>query len=665
MKKAIAFLLVVLSVLFLLVSCAPSAKSNNSKNSVKMNSPIIFGELRDGEYSEGKILIGYENKQAALEVAKLLNGTIVVDLPEIKMISVKFNGTVLSAYEKIKKANIKGIKYVEPSYKRELVKPLPVENNIALEKFEPKTLSARGEEEFSTSLWGLEAIGATDVWNEASGTNVIVAVVDTGVDGTHPDLQGQLVKGYRPLTGEELGEASDSSYGGPHGTHVAGTIAAKKDGKGIVGVAPNAKIMPIVIFDTEGYVGDDYVAEGIIWAVDHGAKVMNNSWGGWGYSHTMKAAFDYALEHGVTMVVSAGNDHTDQHLHYPSGYPGVIQVAAVEYYGGSYRTVWFSNRSDAITVGAPGVKILSTVPLEESLGYEGHSVVSENEGTYAYYQGTSMASPHVTGVVALLLQKYPNAKPWQIRRLLQQTAVDIDEPGFDHNSGYGLVNVKNAFAGSLPTTGGLTFNVEVTDAYGNWNVPTVFVTLKRIDGAGGDYFAKTDINGVAKFSNIDAGKYQLILGGPDSNERALANFGEGSMPGGFAINWRMEEERQITEEVNLTSDSTKTYAFESDFKVKFDTELTGASIKVFNFLAEEVFELPYNNVTKNLSDLSGFVQLSISLVSPATEDVTVSGKVYLNGHEIPVEAVIPAGESEAIVSDIYGPNAWWTVFGKK
>ena len=127
----------------------------------------------------------------------------------------------------------------------------------------------------------------------------------------------------------------------------------------------------------------------------------------------------------------------------------------------------------------------------------------------------------------------------------------------------------------------------------------------------------------------------------------------------------MEEERQITEEVNLTSDSTKTYAFESDFKVKFDTKLTGASIKVFNFLAEEVFELPYNNVTKNLSDLSGFVQLSISLVSPATEDVTVSGKVYLNGHEIPVEAVIPAGESEAIVSDIYGPNAWWTVFGKK
>ncbi|MFN6992561.1 MAG: S8 family serine peptidase, partial [Fervidobacterium sp.] len=168
------------------------------------------------------------------------------------------------------------------------------------------------------------------LWNEASGTDIIVAVVDTGVDGTHPDLEGKVIKGFRPLTGEELPEGTDSSYGGSHVTHVAGTIAAKKDGKGIVGVAPGAKIMPIVIFDYGGgYIGDDYTAMGIIWAVDHGAKVMNHSWGGWGYSHTLKAAFDYALQNNVVMVASAGNSHSDDHHHYPSAYPGVISVAAV------------------------------------------------------------------------------------------------------------------------------------------------------------------------------------------------------------------------------------------------------------------------------------------------------------------------------------------------
>ncbi len=670
MKKIYFVLTALLLAVFLFVSCTSQGlKDNtnieNTKNVQKVEGPIVFGELKDNEYTEGKVLVGYTDKAAALEVVKLLNGKIVVDLPEINMLSVEFKGTVAEAYRKIKEANIKGIKYIEPSYKRELIKPLPVENKELASKFEPKTMSLRGEEEFSTSLWGLEAIGATEVWPKASGTGIIVAVVDTGVDGTHPDLEGQVIEGYRPLTDKILPAGTDSSYGGAHGTHVAGTIAAKKDGKGIVGVAPNAKIMPIVIFDINRYVGDDYVAAGIIWAVKHGAKVMNHSWGGWGYSHTLKAAFDYALDRGVLMVVSAGNDHTDQHMHYPSGYPGVIQVAAAEYYGGNYRTVWFSNRSDAITVAAPGVKILSTVPMKGSIGYESYSVVSPgNKGTYDYYQGTSMASPHVTGVVALLLQKYPNAKPWQIRKLIQQTAVDIDDPGFDHNSGYGLVNVKNAFSVALPSTGGASLNVLVTDAYESWKVPTVFVTLKRLGGVGGDYFAKTDNNGIARFSNIDAGKYEVILGGPDSYERAMAVYGSGSMPGGFAINWRMEEERQISEVIQLTSDATKVYNFESEFKVKFTTPLSGASIRVSNYLTGE-YEIPYNLTIKNLSSESGFLDIFVNLANPANTDTTIQGTVILNGYQIPVRGFIPKDATSTKITDAFGENAWWTVFGKK
>jgi len=633
----------------------------------------IFGDLKAGQYTEGKILVGYTNRTSALKVAELLNGKVVVDLPEISMISISFNGTVEQAYEKIRKADIQGLKYVEPSYKRELIEPMPVDNSIIQSSkngMKALSSSSRGSEEFSTSLWGIEAIGAAEVWPEASGTDVIVAVVDTGVDGTHPDLEGQVIAGYRPATDEELPAGADSSYGGAHGTHVAGTIAAKADGTGIVGIAPNAKIMPIVIFDDpklvggNGFVGDDLVAAGIVWAVENGAKAMNNSWGGWGYSQTLKAAFDYALDNDVVVMVSAGNDHTDQHILYPAGYPGIIEVAAVEYNGGEYKTTLFSSRSDGIAVGAPGVKILSTVPLDESLGAEGYSVISaENGGTYDYYDGTSMACPHVTGSVALLLQKYPNAKPWQIRQLLQQTAVDsIDGPGWDHNSGYGLINLKNAFAAALPTTGGLTYNIEVTDAYGDWGVPTVFVTMKRVDSAGTSYYAKTNDYGIAHFSNIDAGNYELIIGGPDSYDRVLADYGYGSVPGGYAINYRMEEERQVTELVNLTTDATKTYAFNSQFKVEFGTQLDGAEIELIPlFPISDPATCVYSTTEKDFSENSGLFDLFVWLSEPAANDITIEGTVTLNGYKIPVSGTILKDSQATLISDNTG--GWWTVFG--
>jgi len=675
MKRLTFIFLAILVSLFVFVSCTqtvkPSTNSNNSNvtNSSKTgNDLIVFGELKAGEYTEGKVLVGYTDRTSALKVVELLNGRIVVDLPEISMISISFNGTVEQAYEKIQKADIQGLKYVEPSYKRELIEPMPVDNStIQSSKNGVKTFSdgsLRGSEEFSQSLWGIEAIGATEVWPEASGTGVIVAVIDTGVDGTHPDLEGQVIAGYRPKTDKDLPAGTDSSYGGAHGTHVAGTIAAKADGKGIVGIAPNAKIMPIVIFDDTGFVGDDLVAAGIVWAVENGAKAMNNSWGGWGYSQTLKAAFDYALDNDVVVMVSAGNDHTDQHILYPAGYPGIIEVAAVEYNGGEYKTTLFSSRSDGIAVGAPGVKILSTVPLDESLGAEGYSVISaENGGTYDYYDGTSMACPHVTGSVALLLQKYPNAKPWQIRQLLQQTAVDsIDGPGWDHNSGYGLINLKNAFAAALPTTGGLTYNIEVTDAYGDWGVPTVFVTMKRVDSAGTSYYAKTNDYGIAHFSNIDAGNYELIIGGPDSYDRVLADYGYGSVPGGYAINYRMEEERQVTELVNLTTDATKTYAFNSQFKVEFGTQLDGAEIELIPlFPISDPATCVYSTTEKDFSENSGLFGLFVWLSEPAANDITIEGTVTLNGYKIPVSGTILKDSQATLISD--NTDAWWTVFG--
>ncbi|MDK2839911.1 MAG: hypothetical protein PWQ83_1480 [Thermosipho sp. (in: thermotogales)] len=647
-------------VLFLILSsCGLNNITQNSNISNNTGLDIKLGSL-DFEYEEGKVLVGYENREEVNKIVEALNGKIAVDLPQIKMVSIKFNGTVEEAYEKILKLGLKGIRYVEPSYKRYIIDPKPVDNNMINKNNETgiNSTNPRDDEEFSKYLWGLEALNVKDVWDmRYTGKGVIVAVVDSGVDGTHPDLKGQVIEGYRPKTGEILPADTDSSFGGAHGTHVAGTIAASDNSLGIIGVAPDAKIMPIVIFDVEGYVGDDAVADGIIWAVDHGADILQNSWGGWGYSYTLKEAFDYALDRDVVVTVSAGNDHTDQHLHYPSGYPGIIQVAAVEFNGGEYRTTWFSNRSDAITVGAPGVDILSTVPQATALGYEDAELADSFGGLYAFYQGTSMACPHVSGVVALLKEKYPNAKVWQIRKLIEQGAVDIDKAGYDHDSGFGLVNAKNSINLTLPTDGGVTFNVEAIDSLDN-GIPGVFVTLKRVDGVGGDYFAKTDRTGIAHFSNIDAGKYEVIVGGPDSNDRSYS--GDGYF--GNSSSKRREEERQYVKTVNVTADATETFTFTSTFKVEFDepgVDLGQATITVdsesFNYLSETFV----SNLKYDFSSIAGLVYLRLER-SNVGATCTVNGTATLNGYEIPVTAVFASEDAtlSTVVDDVYGESSW-------
>ncbi|MBO8160333.1 MAG: S8 family serine peptidase [Thermosipho sp. (in: Bacteria)] len=686
MKKILKYTIPVVLVLFLILSACgvnnlSSDKLNLSDNnltaSVTENSTIKFGEL-DVEYEEGKILVGYENKEEVDKILEALNGTIAVDLPQIKMVSIKFDGTVKEAYEKILKLDLKGIKYVEPSYKRYIIDPKPIseETNKLIKEIKQTSVdvfAGRDDEEFSKYLWGLEALDVEQAWNAGyTGKGVVVAVIDTGVDGTHPDLVGQVIEGYRPLTDEVLEAGTDSSYGGAHGTHVAGTIAATDNGMGIIGVAPDAKIMPIVIFDTGGYVGDDEVAEGVIWAVDHGANVLQNSWGGWGYSYTLKNAYDYALDNDVVVTVSAGNDHTDQHLHYPSNYPGIIQVAAVEYYGGEYRTTWFSNRSDAITVGAPGVAILSTVPGISSIGYEGYTLEGSLGGFYDFYQGTSMACPHVSGLVALLLEKYPDASPWQIRKLIENGAVDIDEVGFDHSSGYGLINANNSISSDLPADGGLSFDVVALDSWGN-GISGVFVTMKRLDGEGADYFAKSDYSGVAHFSNIDAGEYEIIVGGPDSNDRAYAGGYYG-----MSYAYRREEERQYSDIVNLATDTTKVFEFSSTFEVNFDeptVDLGQATVTIDSALYELILGTRYSYdaeafATNMTYDFSWVADLSLLRVerSNVGTTCTVSGTVTLNGYEIPVFGTFDSTDATLATVDetggVYGPSLWWLLFGQ-
>ncbi len=381
MKKLMMSLVVLV---FLVSACMVKTPQLQTDLSSEVNRMINYD--RTAEIMSNVLIVGYSNnKQDAIELVKSIdpNAKVRAHLDQINAISFEISKPFDELIEEVRQKLVadKELKekftYFEPSYKRYLIEPLKSDEWKKLQwsgtieslKVKASSSSVQPEDDgFWKWLWGARKVKAPEAWNLGyTGAGVIVAVVDTGVDGTHQDLQGQLVTGFRPSTGDLLAPDSDSSYGGAHGTHVAGTIAAKDNDIGIVGVAPNAKIMPIVIFEEDGYVGDDLVVNGFFWAAENGAKIFSNSWGGKGYSITLAHAIARIMkDYNGIFVASAGNSHTDE-IHYPSCYPGVINVAASTATDGITD---FSTRGRWVTVAAPGdFTILSTVPGPDKLGY--------------------------------------------------------------------------------------------------------------------------------------------------------------------------------------------------------------------------------------------------------------------------------------------------------
>ncbi|MBK6763153.1 MAG: S8 family serine peptidase [Micrococcales bacterium] len=262
--------------------------------------------------------------------------------------------------------------------------------------------------------WGVMSVQAPAAWLATRGAGVTVAVVDTGVDAGHEDLAGQVLPGVDLMGRRTSAESSDLNG---HGTHVAAIIAAADNGAGGVGVAPQARILPIRVLDADGagYAGD--VAEGIVWAVDHGAQVINLSLGGPVPSQAQAAAVEYAGEHGVAIVVAAGNSGPGAVPDYPAAFEGVTAVAAAT---PQKAVASFSSRGTYVDLAAPGTMILSALPGNH----------------YAHQSGSSMAAPFVAGVAALLYALDPDL---DVAGVLTSTATDIDVPGPDVASGAGLV----------------------------------------------------------------------------------------------------------------------------------------------------------------------------------------------------------------------------------
>ena len=258
------------------------------------------------------------------------------------------------------------------------------------------------------NLWSLDNINVPDVWygdginKGATGSEVVVAVVDTGVDLDHSEFKDRLVSGYDFVENDSV--ADD---GNGHGTHVAGTIAGANDGFGVTGVAHDAAIMPIRVLDDNGYGWTSDIIAGTRWAAENGADVINLSLGGGGYSQSMADTVAYASSLGAVVVMAAGNSGFAS-PDYPAAYAvnHGIAVGAVDQQD---SMAGFSNRAGSSVINyvtAPGVDIFSAIPND----------------SYGNLSGTSMAAPHVAGVAALLKSYDQNISSDRIEDLLIGTA---------------------------------------------------------------------------------------------------------------------------------------------------------------------------------------------------------------------------------------------------
>jgi type VII secretion-associated serine protease mycosin len=284
--------------------------------------------------------------------------------------------------------------------------------------------------------WGMMKIGMPSVWPVNGGNpRVVVAVIDTGVDPRHPDLANALVPGTSVLAGSS---GPDDDHG--HGTHVSGVIAASaNDGRGISGIAPNCKIMPVKVLNHEGKGDTGDIVTGLIWAVNHGAKVVNMSLGGTGGSRALMAAVQYAQAKDVLVVAAMGNEGANSQ-EYPAGYPGVMAVGATD---PQDQQADFSNFGTWISVAAPGTDILSTLPTRAV-------TVVRDEGKetgYDVMDGTSMASPFVAGLAALVRSANPQLTAAQVKSRIEKTSDDLGARGFDEKFGWGRINAVRALAG--------------------------------------------------------------------------------------------------------------------------------------------------------------------------------------------------------------------------
>jgi type VII secretion-associated serine protease mycosin len=281
--------------------------------------------------------------------------------------------------------------------------------------------------------WQLDELGAREAWRYSRGDGVIVGVLDSGVDAKHPDLAGQVLPGLDLVTPSKDGRYDPVG----HGTTVAGLIAGSAgDDRGALGLAPDAKILPVRVLDADNRYDDAMiVAQGVRWAVDHGATVLNLSLGGVGGSAALAEALDYAFAKDVVVIACTGNvtASAPTDVWYPAREPGVVAVSGLdrEHDG----TLWASSITGPATViSAPATSLVGARP-----------------GGHWRVQGTSFAAPLVTATAALIRSHWPDMSAANVVNRLIGTARDIGPTGRDDSYGFGALDPVAALTRDLPS----------------------------------------------------------------------------------------------------------------------------------------------------------------------------------------------------------------------
>lgn len=372
-----------------------------------------LAQLSPGEYNTQRVMVGFDSSLPMLDHSGIRlrahsigEGIAVVEVPA--------GEDALSVVTSLRSRS--GLTFAEPDVVR--------------------TISAN--DPYIAYQWGLERIGAPSAWDSGeAGSGVVVAVVDTGVSADGADGFSSLLVGK-----DYVDDDADADDENGHGTHVAGTIAQATDnGIGVAGVAPGASILPVRVLDADGSGYTSDVVAGILYAISEGADVINLSLGSTAPSTSEELALAAAVEAGVLVVAATGNDGSDSALNYPAVYDDALAVAATDY--NDTRTS-YSNAGDGVDLAAPGGDTAADL---DGNGY-GDGILQETRNSngwgYYFYQGTSMATPHVAGAAAVLMGAGATAE--EARALLEETAMDRGADGWDREYGHGVIDLPSALA---------------------------------------------------------------------------------------------------------------------------------------------------------------------------------------------------------------------------
>jgi subtilisin family serine protease len=512
----------------------------------------VLSNLESGDYVEGELLVKFKSgilSSASSNLHQAVGASVETRfpiMPGLEHVKLPEGVSVKNAIQQY--MSDPNVEYAEPNFIR-------------------KIDATRPNDTYFDQQWGLENLGqiadgtpgadvqAPDAWDISTSTPVVIAVIDTGVDYSHPDLIDNIwlntgencINGLNPNGGDgldnDLNGFIDDCFGGDfgdgendpmdivgHGSHVAGIIGAVgHNGAGVTGLLWDVLIMPLKIFNAAGLMTTANSISAINYAVANGARIINASYGGFGFSSAEYNAISAANTAGVLVVAAAGNggadsigDNNDLAPHYPSSYdlPNIIAVAATDQ---NDRRADFSNfGTSTVDVAAPGVFILSTVPVAGVVMPFASMCSGFTFASLDFCDGTSMATPHVSALAGLLYSYYAHFNHTQIRGTILRYVEILDELNGWILTG-GRINAYLAMSSLLTPT-----NLAASTADGN-------ITLTWMDNATGE-------DGYQVERSLPGGVFSVIADIP-ANSTAFTDYG---LPHGTTYSYRVRAYNTIT-----------------------------------------------------------------------------------------------------------------------